>query len=137
MPVSDEVDARRLARARATSTLLMRACGNGDRSSFACSIRGSITSSANFVCPVTLARASTRRATCRDARVIIPYFSRGPHPHSLMLTATLGGALRVGIAAGASYFLVGPYLVHSRRGPHPRSGCAALARLTKLRAVTR
>src|SRR5215213_2862211 len=44
-----------------TSTLLMRACGSVERRSLQKSIRGSATSSANFVCPVHLARASTLR----------------------------------------------------------------------------
>src|SRR5687767_16015953 len=43
------------------SIALMSACGCGERKSFMCSMRGSTMSSANRVCPVTLARPSTRR----------------------------------------------------------------------------
>src|SRR5882724_3175463 len=49
------------ARARETSIDSMVACGMGDRSSLQCTMRGSITSSAKRVRPVTLARPSTRR----------------------------------------------------------------------------
>ena len=49
------------ASAREVSTRTTRACGIGERSSRACAIRGSTRSSANLVCPVTLARPSTRR----------------------------------------------------------------------------
>src|SRR5688572_13281741 len=41
--------------------VFMRACGWGERSSFMCSMHGSAMSSAKRVCPVTLARPSTRR----------------------------------------------------------------------------
>ncbi len=47
------------ASARETSIETMRACAIFERSSLQCSMRGSITSSANFVCPVTFAAAST------------------------------------------------------------------------------
>src|ERR1700730_16579128 len=43
------------------SMLRMRACGCGERKSLQCAMRGREMSSANRVCPVTLARASTRR----------------------------------------------------------------------------
>src|SRR5688572_16414544 len=43
------------------STDSMSACGWGLRRSFMCSMRGSTMSSAKRVCPVTLARPSTRR----------------------------------------------------------------------------
>src|SRR3954467_11060881 len=49
------------AAARETSIDSMSACGCGERSIFMCSIRGSTTSSAKRVRPVTLARPSTRR----------------------------------------------------------------------------
>src|SRR4051794_38621935 len=49
------------AAARETSTDSMSACGWGERSIFMCSMRGSTTSSAKRVRPVTLARPSTRR----------------------------------------------------------------------------
>src|SRR5689334_1626299 len=49
------------ATARETSIDSMNACGCGERSSFMCSMRGSTTSSAKRVSPVTLARPSTRR----------------------------------------------------------------------------
>ncbi len=42
-----------------TSIDTIRACAIFERSSLQWSIRGSITSSANFVCPVTLAAPST------------------------------------------------------------------------------
>src|SRR5581483_5357440 len=44
-----------------TSMLLINACGTWLRKSFANSIRGRMTSSANFVCPTHLERASTLR----------------------------------------------------------------------------
>src|SRR3954465_1465014 len=49
------------AAAREPSIDSMSACGCGERSIFMCSIRGSTTSSAKRVSPVTLARPSTRR----------------------------------------------------------------------------
>src|SRR5688572_21345222 len=47
--------------ALAVSMAFMSACGCGERSSFMCSMRGRTMSSAKRVCPVTLARPSTRR----------------------------------------------------------------------------
>src|SRR5580765_7540886 len=49
------------AAARETSIDSLSACGWGERSIFMCSMRGSTTSSAKRVRPVTLARPSTRR----------------------------------------------------------------------------
>src|SRR5256885_1908727 len=77
------------ALARDTSVDSMSACGCGERSSFICSMRGRTRSSAKRVCPVTLARPSTRRRG-------LPITFIPPAPRTGAAFAERAGVLRAG-----------------------------------------